>query len=363
MPFGIRGARELEDGGCGDGDADPVRDDGLVGHVPGVLVAGVLSADRVAHPVAEVHACVAEADACERGCEQHLRLRFVVVGVLDRTGEVFDRAAQGLQREDVRDGVRALVRGAVYRIRRARHALVVGDRSPGLERVAEDVEARGGVYGGGHGARVQGVADAEGRLQDAVGDAGFRLLRHEVEDGCAGCFRAGPRGGGDGDEREEGLGYGEAFPEGRVDKVEEVGVREDGVEVHQFGGIDDRAATDSKEGVGAVGFGKGDGVQDSKGEKVSSGTVFKGERIREGGDIRAILGLNPRLVIHRVAYAFPLKPLDDLLHSIQFRHVDIRNHAHLLCSHVLKVHPYLFRASGSEPDTGSCHLKRIFFLP
>ena len=37
---------------------------------------------------------------------------------------------------------------------------MVGDRGPGLEGVAKDVEARGGMHGGRHRPRVQGVADA-----------------------------------------------------------------------------------------------------------------------------------------------------------------------------------------------------------
>lgn len=79
-----------------------------------------------------MHARVAEADAREGGREQHLRLRFVVVGVLDGAREVFDCAAQGLQGEDVGDGVCALVGGAVDGVCGTRDALVVGDCGPGF---------------------------------------------------------------------------------------------------------------------------------------------------------------------------------------------------------------------------------------
>ena len=264
VALGVRRAGEAKDGGRGDGDADAVGDERLVGDVAGVGVARVLAADGVAHAVAEVHARVAEADARERGRQQHLALGFVVLRVPDRAGQVLDRAAEGLQREDVGDGVRALVGGAVDRVRGAGHPLVVGDRGPGLQRVAQDVEARGGVHGGGHAARVQGVADPERGLQRAVGDARFGLLGDKVEDGGAGRLGARAGGGGDGNQGKERPRDGEALAERGVDEVEEVGVREAGVQVHEFGGVDDGAAADGEEGVRRIGFGEGDGFEDPK---------------------------------------------------------------------------------------------------
>lgn len=216
-----------------------MRDDGALDVISGVSVARVLPADGVAHAVAEMDTRVAEADAGEGGGQQHLGLGFVVVWVLGGAREVLDRAAEGLQGEDVGDGVGALVGGAVEGVGGARGAHVVGDRGPALEGVAEHVEAGGGVHGGGHGAGVEGVADAEGGFQGAVGDAGFGFFADEVEDGGAGGFGAGAGGGGDGDEGGEGLVDGEAFAEGGVDEVEEVGGGVVGVEVHEFGGVDD----------------------------------------------------------------------------------------------------------------------------
>ena len=90
MSFRIRRGRESEDGRCRDGDADAVRDDGLVGHVARVLVARVLAADGIAHAVAEMDARIPEADTGESGGEKHFRLRFVVVWVFGRAGEVLD---------------------------------------------------------------------------------------------------------------------------------------------------------------------------------------------------------------------------------------------------------------------------------
>jgi len=71
--------------------------------------------------------------------------------------------------------------------------------------VTEDVEAGARLDGGGHGARVEGIADAEGGLEVAVGDARLGTLGHEVEDGGAGRLAPRPGRRGDGDERAEFL--------------------------------------------------------------------------------------------------------------------------------------------------------------
>lgn len=60
---------------------------------------------------------------------------------MNGAGEVFDCRAEGLEGEDVGDGVSALVGGAVDGVGRARRALVVGDCRPGFQGVAEDVKA------------------------------------------------------------------------------------------------------------------------------------------------------------------------------------------------------------------------------
>ena len=104
--------------------------------------------------------------------------------------------------------------------------------------MAQHIETGRSVHGRGHSAGVQRVTDTEGGLEGAVSDSGFCFLGDEVEDCGAGRFGAGTGGGRDGDEGEEGLGYGEAFAEGSVDEVEEVSGREAGVEVHQLGSVD-----------------------------------------------------------------------------------------------------------------------------
>ena len=129
--------------------------------------------------------------------------------------------------------------------------------------MAEDVQPRRGMYGGRHGARVQRVADAECGLEDAVRDAGFGFFGHEVEDGCARRLRARARSGGHGDERLKRFDDGHPLAERRVDEVEEIRVREAGVEVHQLGGVDDGPAADGEECVWRVGLREVDGGADA----------------------------------------------------------------------------------------------------
>lgn len=214
MTFRVRGAGEAEDAGSRHGDGDAVRDDGRRDDVARVFVALVLPADRVGHAVAEMHARVAEPHARQRGREEHLRLRFHVVGILDGAREVLDGALERLEGEDVGDGVRALVCRSVDGVLWAGGAGRIRDSGPGFEAVTEDIEAGGGVDGRGHGAGVQGVADTEGWLQSPVGYACLCFLGDEVEDSGTGGFTASAGGGGDGDERGKGFGNGEASAAG-----------------------------------------------------------------------------------------------------------------------------------------------------
>lgn len=182
-------------------------DDGRRDFVPRMFVAFILARDGIAHSVAEMDARITKAYAREGGSQQHFALGFVIFWVFDGAREVFDRAPEALQGEDVGYGVRALVCGAVDWVRRAWGAGLVGDCGPGFEAMAEDVEARGGVDGGGHGAGIERVTDAKGRLEGAVGDAGLCFLGDEIEDGSAGRFATSSGGGWDGNEREEGFCY------------------------------------------------------------------------------------------------------------------------------------------------------------
>ena len=87
VPVRIAGSREPEHRRGGDGDTDAVRDERRIGHVAPMAVLGrVLRGDRVAHPVAEVDACVAETDPGQRGGEEHLALGLEIIRVLGGAG-------------------------------------------------------------------------------------------------------------------------------------------------------------------------------------------------------------------------------------------------------------------------------------
>ncbi len=130
MSLRVGRAREAEDGRCGDGDADAVRDDGLRCDVARMPVAFILAADGVAHAVAQVHSGIAKADAGQGGGEQHLRLGFGVVGIANGAGKVLHGGAKSLHGEYVRDGVRPLIGRTDDGILGARPAFRVGNRRP-----------------------------------------------------------------------------------------------------------------------------------------------------------------------------------------------------------------------------------------
>lgn len=259
----VGGAGEPEDGGRGHGDADAVRDHGSRAHVARVPVALVLAADRIAHAVAEVDARVAEPDAREGRREEHFGLRFGVVRVAHRAREVLDRGAEGLEREDVGDGVGALVGRAVDGVRGPRGALMVGDRGPGFERMAEHIETGGGLHGRGHGARVQRIADAQRGFERSMGNSRFGFFRHQVEDGRACGFRPRAGGGRYRDQGQERFGDGEASAERGVDKIEKIVLGAAGVEVHELGGINHRSTADGEESRRLIRLGEIDCFSDA----------------------------------------------------------------------------------------------------
>ncbi|KAH4132656.1 hypothetical protein HBH47_000540 [Parastagonospora nodorum] len=126
-----------------------------------------------------------------------------------------------------------------------------------------------------------------------MSDSGFRTLGNKVEDGGTGCFGAGSCCCGDSDEGEEFSGDGHSLAEGCIHKVEEIGFGERSIQVHQFGGVDDAAASDGEVGVGLPWSSIGDGFLD--------GMVF---------------GLDSYFVIYFILHAFSLQSFNDLLHGV-----------------------------------------------
>lgn len=80
----------------------------------------------------------------------------------------------------------SLVRRPVERVLRPRHALVIRDRGPALERVEQDVQSARDVHLARARVGVERVDDAEQRSEGAVRDAGLGGQLRDVGDGCAG---------------------------------------------------------------------------------------------------------------------------------------------------------------------------------
>lgn len=305
--------------------------------------------------VAQMHACISKSNTCQCCSQQHLALCLHIIRVPDRARKVLDTVIQRLQREDVTNRVGTLVSRSQDGILGPRRPLMVRDGSPALERVAQHVEAGARLDGGGHGARVEGVAYAEGGLEVAVGDAGLGALGDQVEDGGAGGLGPGACGRGDGDEGLQGLVDGAAVAEGRVYKVQEVGVRVRGVQVNQFGCVDDRATSHCQERIRVEGLGPVYGLADAG--CAESVLVFAEEEMGQG--LRAILWLDPCLVEDFKVDALVGQCLSNLFHSRQFVDSLVSNDTDPLGAHVLEVHADFARYARSESDGRGSHLKGI----
>ena len=59
--------------------------------------------------MAEVNACIAKADACERCGEDHLRAGFVVIGIANCAGQVLRGHFNGFECPHVGNGIGALI--------------------------------------------------------------------------------------------------------------------------------------------------------------------------------------------------------------------------------------------------------------
>merc|ERR1711939_559977 len=122
--------------------------------------------------------------------------------------------------------------------------------------MAEDIQPRRGVHSRGHGPGIDGVTDAECGLQVAVRNAGLCLLLHQVKDGRTSGLRARSSCGRHSDERFELSCDWEPFTQWRIDEVQEIGIWEAGVQVHQLCGINDGPTTNREERIWLVGFRK-----------------------------------------------------------------------------------------------------------
>ena len=177
-----------------------------------------------------------------------LRARLVVGRIVDRADEELRHHPQRLQRPDVADRIRSLIRRPQRRPLRQRP---LGERHRGerLDRVAQDVEAGRRRHLRRHRARVVRIEIAERRLQPAVGDAGLRVQPLSVEDADAGRLAAGAGRRRNRDQRLQRTRHRQALADRRVHVVEEIGGRIGRVEVDRLGGVDRRAAADGDERV------------------------------------------------------------------------------------------------------------------
>ena len=145
---------------------------GMIHCVARRLVASDHPRNRVRHPVRQVHARVSESDAGIGSRQQHLRPRLAVSGSSHGPRQVLGDHPQRLQRPDIADRVRPLIRRAQSRPFGPAPA-GVRHRGVGFDGMAQHVQPRrcrdlGGQHGG-----VLGVQNAQRRFQSPVRNPGL----------------------------------------------------------------------------------------------------------------------------------------------------------------------------------------------
>lgn len=141
-----------------------------------------------------------------------------------------------------------------------------------------------------------------------------------------------------------------------VDKVEKVVLWEVGIEIHEFGCVNDlfnsasvawaedsftthTATTHGQKGVWLLVLGKFNGFPNAGILRFDHGPFIDGE-------MHTLLS----------------ETLCCLLHGIQLGDIRVRHDADLLDTHILEVHAHFFRAAGPESDARSSHLESSFCL-
>ena len=162
---------------------------------------------------------------------------------------------------------------------------MVGNGGPRLERVTEDIEAGAGFDGGGHGARVDWVADTERGLEISVSNARLGFLGNKVENGSAGCLAARSSRRRHGNKRTQWLIHGPALAKRSVDKIEKISFGIAEVQVHELCRVHDGATADGEEGIRSVRADPVDGFLDAV--ENQSHIIFAGKK-----DLRAVLRLD-----------------------------------------------------------------------
>lgn len=339
MSLGVRGSGELEHCGGSDSDRDTVRHQGVVSVVVGVVVTGVHTGDGVGETVANVHTGVSETNTSKSRSKKHVRVSLEVFRVSARSRKVLNGKSQTLQRENVSNGVRALVSGSHVGVLRSRGSLLVRDGCVGLERVAEDIQTRGSLDLLGHGDGVEGIHNSEKGLEGSVGNTSLGLSGHEIENGSSGGLGSGSSGGGDCDQRLELNVDGLGLTNGGVDKVQKLGIGEALVEVGHLGSIHDGASTNGQVGLGLLSSAPSNCVQH-----------------------RGLLGLHADVRVEVVLDSASVERVERGLDSSGFQQVLVGEDCHSVDLHVLKVVAHLLGHAGSVSDVGCSHLEGVLGL-
>ncbi len=196
---------------------------------------------RIRHAVRQMHSGVSKPDSRIRRRQQHIGARFVVRWILHRSNNILRHHPQRLQRPDIADGIRSLIRRANQGPIRIRPA-GVRHRCIRLDGVAQNIQAARRCHLRRHAASIIGVQQSQGRFQAAARDAGLGVHANQVENADARRLAAGARSGWNRKQRLQRAGDGQPLADGRIHVIQKIGRRISNVQVDGLRGVDGGSA-------------------------------------------------------------------------------------------------------------------------
>ena len=185
----------------------------------------------------QVNAGIAEADSGVASGQKHIGTRFVVGRVFHRTDYEAGDHPQGLERPDVADRIRALIRRP-QQWTLGKWPLGERNRRVGLNGVAQNVQSARGCHLRWHCASVVWIQQSQSGLQTAVGNPGFCVQFAQVKDADASCLASSSGRRWDRYQRFQRPWYRQTLADWRVYVIQEIRWGKGRVKIHGFGGID-----------------------------------------------------------------------------------------------------------------------------
>src|SRR5437879_542947 len=220
-----------------------MRYHGMVNFVAGRTKMPNHARNRVGHAMGEMHSGIAEAHSSIGGRQEHFRTSLIVERVLDCPNQILRHPPECLESPNVADGIGTLVSGAQNGALRA-GTLIEGDSGVGFQRMAEYIQSCRGGDLRGLAAGILRINYTERRFESPMSNTGLGMHSCQVKDSHSCGLTSSPGRSWDCDQWFECSGHWQAFSNGRVHVIQEVG-RVGRIEVCSLGSVHGGTAANS----------------------------------------------------------------------------------------------------------------------